>query len=564
MKKDSRCYIYGTNRVAKDFLYVFDQLDVKGIIADEDYNKSKWGDQPVVKLDQAVKDKTSPIIVCDFDKTIKERKLIDLGLIRGKDFFYEEDLFYLLDDFNLPEDRKIAIWGAGNVAREFLKDSSIKVSYVINTYKKEDSFEGILEISPDEVIDWKKLFVIIAVYKDDAIREELNMRGLVEGKDYTDFQTVNGRPSELLRKTIFDKNCYKLACETMLNHLEIFHNGNTRCCCTTFVRQNLDSIMKKNEHDMWHSNLHKVLALSCVNHTYSFCDHSMCPLFVDTKSVEVDNRSVPGMPYNKITEHPETLALGHDYTCNLSCTTCRDDYCVAKGEEKEKIHNITERIKSDYLKNCEFLILAGDGEVFLSDEYRSIYTDPECDPKYIRILSNGMLFNEKKWNELTAGKTSKIMMTVSIDAATKESYEKIRRGGKFDILKKNMEYAASLKKNGVLRYLRFNFVVQRENYKEMPLFVKWGEELGVDEIFFTKILNWGTYTDEEFKNISMMESDGITPKPELLEILNDPVIKESNIVDLGTIQFDHKNDIKGYVKNYYMWELEKRGGHIFD
>ena len=107
-----------------------------------------------------------------------------------------------------------------------------------------------------------------------------------------------------------------------------------------------------------------------------------------------------------------------------------------------------------------------------------------------------------------------------------------------------------------------NFVVQRENYKEMPDFVRWGQELGVDEVFFTKILNWGTYTPEEFEQVSMMQKDGITPKPELEELLEQSVMK-SDIVDLGTIQFGHKVDDIDIVENYYMWELEKRGGKLF-
>ena len=116
--------------------------------------------------------------------------------------------------------------------------------------------------------------------------------------------------------------------------------------------------------------------------------------------------------------------------------------------------------------------------------------------KNLRFLTNGMLFNERKWNEIRKFTDAKIMMTVSIDAATKESYESIRRGGNFDVLQKNMEYAAQLRKKGDLSYLRFNFVVQKMNYKEMPQFVKWGMDLGIDEVFFTKILNWGTYTTE--------------------------------------------------------------------
>ena len=60
----------------------------------------------------------------------------------------------------------------------------------------------------------------------------------------------------------------------------------------------------------------------------------------------------------------------------------------------------------------------------------------------------------------------------------------------------------------------------------------------------------------------MMEEDGITPKPELKEILEHPGMK-SGIVDMGTIRYSHKADHVGTVENYYMWELEKRGGQLF-
>ena len=96
----------------------------------------------------------------------------------------------------------------------------------------------------------------------------------------------------------------------------------------------------------------------------------------------------------------------------------------------------------------------------------------------------------------------------------------------------------------------------------MPAFVKWGEQLGCDEVFFTKILNWGTYSDEEFERVSMMEKDGITPKKALLDVISNPIM-QSEIVDMGTIQALHKRDVVDIVENYYMWELEKRGGELF-
>lgn len=49
-----------------------------------------------------------------------------------------------------------------------------------------------------------------------------------------------------------------------------------------------------------------------------------------------------------------------------------------------------------------------------------------------------------------------------------------------------MKYASHLRKTGELSYFRMNFLGQSKHYKEMIAFVKWGRELGVDEIFLRK------------------------------------------------------------------------------
>lgn len=554
--------IYGVNRVAKDFIYVFDNLDILYFV-DDIYNQTSFLDYKVHHLDYALKNvEYDKIIICDFDKTSKIKNLNTAGLKYEKDYIYEEDFFDELDSIKIPQGKKVAIWGTGNMAKKFYTYSkNLNIECYIDSNKSINMFFDIPVISPDEIQNWKKYFIIIAVVKDEEIRDKLSRQGLKENEDYVGFQKIIGRPSEMLRKTIFDQSYYELECNTMLNHLEVFYRGNTRCCCTTFVEQNLDNIFDKDVDELWHSNIHKIMCLSTENKTYSFCDKSMCPLFVaqKSKSAICDKEK-----YKNMTERPEVLALGYDSSCNLCCETCRKELYIAKGDEYKKVKRITDKIKEDYLGSCRFLILAGDGEVFGSQNYKLIYEDPKCNPEYIRLLSNGTLFTPDRWERFITGKTGKIMLTVSIDAATKETYEQIRRNGNFEQLQKNMLFASKLRKEGQLRYFRLNFVVQKRNYKEMIPFVEWGNELGVDEIFFTKILNWGTFTEEEFEEVSMMEKDGITPKKELKEVLENPIIKNSPIVDLGTIQYSHKIDKIDKVNNYYMWELEKRGGHIFD
>ena len=332
------------------------------------------------------------------------------------------------------------------------------------------------------------------------------------------------------------------------------------CCCATFLYQSLGNCDEKEFNLIWNSNLHKILCLSLNNKTYSFCKHDMCPLFVGKEAKEIN---VLDDMYKLMEKRPDTTSIAYDSSCNLKCITCRDDFCIAKDEELDKVLNYTNYIKKELIPHTKFLVMAGNGEVFYSKAYKELYMDESCkNIKWIRLLSNGMLFNEANWNEFIKGKTAQIMLTVSIDAATRETYEKVRRGGNFDVLRKNMEFASKLRKDGNLSYFRINFVVQSENYKEMIDFVEWGVELGVDEVFFTKVLNWGTYTSEEFKEISMMEEDGNTPKKELQRILDDPRMKNP-IVDLGTIQYSHEM-VNDAVDNYYMWELKRKVKTLFE
>lgn len=560
--------IYGINRIAKDFLYIFDELDILYLTDDNvEQGKTIWGGHPVWQLGDALIDTSyDRIIICDFNKADKEKKLRDNGLVYGQDYVYEEDFFSELDDISIPdgkkiEDRKIAVWGTGNMCHLLLKKNlPWKIEAFIDSYKFQDSFMGQPVLSPDEITDWRQYYIIIAVEADCEIQNTLCAQGLNERLDFMGYKEILALPSILLRQTLFDRSYYDLKCSTMCNHLEILADGATRSCCTTFVSQGLENVFEKEVDELWHSKLHKILCLSTENRTFSFCDKSMCPLFVAKKPEET--AGFDKEPYQKIAPFPETVSLGYDSSCNLSCITCRKGLHYAKGEELESVNRITDKVITDYLPHCKFLIMAGSGEVFASTAYRKVYESEKCDPQYIRLLSNGTLFTPANWERFIKGKRAKIMLTASIDAATKETYGKIRQGGNFDMLKKNMEFASQLRKKGSLCYFRMNFVVQRENYKEMIPFVEWGMELGVDEIFFTKILNWGTYTPEEFSRISMMEQDGITPKPELEQVLAHPVMS-SHIVDMGTIQCAHKIDEIDIVENYYMWELEKRGGRIF-
>jgi sulfatase maturation enzyme AslB (radical SAM superfamily) len=95
---------------------------------------------------------------------------------------------------------------------------------------------------------------------------------------------------------------------------------------------------------------------------------------------------------------------------------------------------------------------------------------------------------------------------ISVDAATKDTYENYTRlGGKWEDIQSNLKFIATLPN---LEYVTMSFVVQNSNYKEMEMFYKMSEEIFDDthinwQIFFNRVVNWGTFQSETFKIVDV-------------------------------------------------------------
>ena len=169
----------------------------------------------------------------------------------------------------------------------------------------------------------------------------------------------------------------------------------------------------------------------------------------------------------------------------------------------------------------------------LGKTYRKILFSDKTNRKSIIIHTNGTLLNKANLDKLTS-KYSDITLFISLDACTKKTYETLRKGGNFDILMKNLIYISELKKEGKINYVSILYVVQRENYTELAETCKLAISLGFDRFDATRIFNWGTYSEEEFKNVSMFDENGEANK-ELQKILEDSIFKTKNIEITGNI-----------------------------
>jgi MoaA/NifB/PqqE/SkfB family radical SAM enzyme len=122
---------------------------------------------------------------------------------------------------------------------------------------------------------------------------------------------------------------------------------------------------------------------------------------------------------------------------------------------------------------------------------------------------------------------------ISFDAATPETYVITRRGGNWQWLLDNTARLGELRKTGELNLLRLDFVVQRANYREMPAFVALAKSLGADQVAFSMVLDWGTWSIAEYEKQCIWKRD----HPEFgafISVLEDPVFDDP-FVGLGNL-----------------------------
>jgi len=152
---------------------------------------------------------------------------------------------------------------------------------------------------------------------------------------------------------------------------------------------------------------------------------------------------------------------------------------------------------NDWLHSYEHPIqvhIGSDGDPFASHVYRHFMEQtPERDNIKYSILTNGLMFKEFH-QKVTYVINNLQELGVSIDGASKETYEKLRLGGKWGKILEGLECMAEQKHKHGFRFI-LHFVVQKDNYHEMEKIIDLGEQYGADRVWLNKIEDWGTSDD---------------------------------------------------------------------
>lgn len=307
------------------------------------------------------------------------------------------------------------------------------------------------------------------------------------------------------------------------------HERNRFLCCASWLTEFLpDNVPIK---EAWESETANRVRESVLDGSYTYCKDTTCP-FLN----EIVHSGNPA-PYSPITSWdkilpdtksrinhfretgeigagPTQIQFSFDSSCNLKCPSCRVEMIMSSGARIKKSVKEIEDIQKSYGKSVKSIYITGTGDPFVAVAFRDFLRNFDKSKwpalKRIHLHTNATRWTPKMWQSMSKVHKYVKSCEISIDAATKDTYEnKTRLNGKWDDLISNLKFIATIPN---LYSVKPSFVVQQANYKEIPLFVDLLESIFKGSrkelrIFFGRITNWNTFTEEEFKQHNIFDKD---------------------------------------------------------
>jgi sulfatase maturation enzyme AslB (radical SAM superfamily) len=325
-----------------------------------------------------------------------------------------------------------------------------------------------------------------------------------------------------------NKNFKGRYCLSPFINAHIDHRGEVDLCpCPKWGDTRVGNILEESFDSMLSSPRAQNIRQSIINGNYNYCSETKCALIINDQLNTVDT-----LPKNVAWqiedparyELPYEIAFHGDRTCNLSCPSCRTHVIKVSEEniskQKEIAQNMFQNIFSQPSNRRIHLTTSGAGEVFASSmiqHFLSLLNLTDFPHLVLSLHSNGLLI-EKNWHCVEHIASSIDAVTISVDAAKADTYEKIRRGGLWPNLLKSLEFLQN--KKHILGF-KFNtrMIVQKSNFEEIVDFYHLCKSYDVDRIEYARVDDRGTWTRDEFK-IHDVFGDAHNDRLPALELIN--------------------------------------------
>jgi hypothetical protein len=350
---------------------------------------------------------------------------------------------------------------------------------------------------------------------------------------------LNGRevPARLA-KFIGEDNGYlkQFVCPEPFDRFDIGPSGEVLVCCGHWLPTSIGDFLKDPVEDILNSNMAQKIRESVTNGTYKYCNHLECGTMIQgllptreelvsgraRRAVDASDWSVDGV---------DNVLFAFDQTCNLSCPSCRRHRITERVSDTDAKADAVELKLLPLLPSLKVLNLNPAGELFASKPSRKLLqliNDERCPDLSLDIISNGTLFTEDEWNKFPGIHNKVRSIRVSVDAARKDTFEKLRRLGKHEAFIENMRFLSRLRAAHIVPELKFSFTYQLDNFREMKEFIEFSASMNCDFAIFERLQNLGAFTDSEYRERAVHHSDHPL-HAEFINVISGPIFRGNNV-----------------------------------
>jgi hypothetical protein len=196
---------------------------------------------------------------------------------------------------------------------------------------------------------------------------------------------------------------------------------------------------------------------------------------------------------------PRRIWLEHDRHCQLTCPSCRDHVCGHVAEQDNRDSKVKE-ICREFFPTATELTLLSSGDPLMSQSSLEILSWlPDYPHLDVELFTNGLLI-PIKWSKI--GNPCIKRFNISVDACTKTTYEKMRHPAKWEQITESLHFVAKLSASRV----QLNFVVQADNFHEIPGFIKMTKDYGFNVAHLARIIRQWYHTDEQWMRMNVFDS----------------------------------------------------------
>jgi MoaA/NifB/PqqE/SkfB family radical SAM enzyme len=252
--------------------------------------------------------------------------------------------------------------------------------------------------------------------------------------------------------------------------------------------------------------------------------------------------------------YPQVLEIEITTRCNKKCIICEHTYW--KEENRDLTFEEFKKIIS-YFPKLKWVNLTGEGDAFLNKDYFKMIEYLKKRDIFVSLVDSFDLIDENISRKIIELGVDTIY--ISFDAGTKETYEKIKVGCKFEKTLKNIKTLLLLKEkmNSPIPEIYFRYIINNLNLYEMTKFLEIVHSLN------TKLLGPGSRV--EFTGLLYFPEVEDLFIPEIPQEIVDEVIQKAKELNIK-VSFVHPSHPEKLLSMHYCFAWQEpyimMGGYV--